>query len=332
MSPRRLISTATRGAGLVAAHQVDRADRGGVLAADQGQAGGERRRVVGEQLLEVLLDAVLLQAGVDAEVVAGVAEDLGEQDPQGVVGLGVGDRPLDLAVLGGALAQRARRRHPVQRLVGAAVGVHQHRAVGLDHQHPGGQREVGGQPPGVVDLARWLRRVSRATNLQWVTDVRPARRDDLDEITAIEGEADQVFVPLFGPLDWRADAGRRPDGPPGFLLSPATPLDGFGTCSSWSGSPTSSSSPYAPRCSGAGSGPRWCGRPWPRRVDGGTPRSRSCTYADVAWNAPFYRRSASRRSPSRPAAPPDARARAADRARPARPEGRDDGSDRLWIV
>ncbi len=45
------------------------------------------------------------------------------------------------------------RRHPVQRLVGAAVGVDQHRAVGLDHQHPRRHREVGGQPSGVVDLA-----------------------------------------------------------------------------------------------------------------------------------------------------------------------------------
>ena len=68
----------------VAAHQVDRADRGRVLAADQGQPVGERRRVLGEQLLQVLLDAVLLQARVDAEVVAGVVEDLLEQDPQGV--------------------------------------------------------------------------------------------------------------------------------------------------------------------------------------------------------------------------------------------------------
>ena len=31
--------------------------------------------------------------------------------------------------------------------------MHQHRPVGLDHQHPGRHREVGGQPPGVVDLA-----------------------------------------------------------------------------------------------------------------------------------------------------------------------------------
>ena len=107
--------------------------------------------VLGEQLLEVLLDAVLLQAGVDAQVVAGVVQDLLDQDAQAVAGLGL-DHPLDLAVLGGALADRAGRAHPVQRLVGAAVGVHQHRSVGLEHQHPGGHRQVGGQPSGVVDL------------------------------------------------------------------------------------------------------------------------------------------------------------------------------------
>ena len=101
----------------------------------------------------MLLDAVLLQPGVDAEVVRGVVQDLLEQDPQGVVGLGAGDRPLDLAVLRGALAHGAGRRHPVERLVGAAVGVDEHRAVGLDHQHPGRHRQVGRQPSGVVDLA-----------------------------------------------------------------------------------------------------------------------------------------------------------------------------------
>ena len=73
------------GAGGVAAHQVDRADGGGVLAADQGQPVGQRGGVLGEQLLEVLLDAVLLQPGVDAEVVGGVVVDLLDQDAQGVV-------------------------------------------------------------------------------------------------------------------------------------------------------------------------------------------------------------------------------------------------------
>ena len=43
-----------------------------------------RRRVLGEQRLQVGLDAVLDQAGVDAEVVAGVAEHLADRDLQGV--------------------------------------------------------------------------------------------------------------------------------------------------------------------------------------------------------------------------------------------------------
>ena len=152
ISPRRLISTATEPPVGVAAHQVDRADGGRELAPYQAQAVGQGGGVLGEQLLEVLLDAVLLQAGVHAEVVAGVVQHLLDQDPQAVTGLG-GHGPLDLAVLGGALADGARRAHPVQRLVGAAVGVHQHRAVGLEHQHPGGHRQVGAQPSGVVDLA-----------------------------------------------------------------------------------------------------------------------------------------------------------------------------------
>ena len=45
--------------------------------------------MLGEQLLEVLLDAVLLQAGVDAEVVGAVVQHLLEQDPQRVVVLAV---------------------------------------------------------------------------------------------------------------------------------------------------------------------------------------------------------------------------------------------------
>ena len=92
-----------RRAGGVAAHQVDRADGGGELPAYERQAVGQRRGVLGEQLLEVLLDAVLLQARVDAEVVAGVVQDLLDQDAQAVAGLGL-DQPLDLAVLGSALA------------------------------------------------------------------------------------------------------------------------------------------------------------------------------------------------------------------------------------
>ena len=44
----------------------------GILAAHQRPAGAEGLDVLGQQLLQVRLDAVLLQAGVDAELVAGV--------------------------------------------------------------------------------------------------------------------------------------------------------------------------------------------------------------------------------------------------------------------
>ena len=77
---------------LVAAHQVDRADRGRVLAADQPPALAEQVELDGEQFLQVRLDAVLDQAGVDAELDRGVADHLGEGDGERLAAL-VGDRP-----------------------------------------------------------------------------------------------------------------------------------------------------------------------------------------------------------------------------------------------
>ena len=49
--------------------------------------------VGGEQLLQVRLDAVLLQARVDAELVADVGQHLVDRDDEPLA-LGVGDRPL----------------------------------------------------------------------------------------------------------------------------------------------------------------------------------------------------------------------------------------------
>src|SRR5207342_170705 len=63
------------GAGGVAAHQVDGPDRRGELPAYEREALRHGGGVLGEQLLEVLLDPVLLQPGIDAEVVGGVAQD-----------------------------------------------------------------------------------------------------------------------------------------------------------------------------------------------------------------------------------------------------------------
>ena len=69
MSPRRLSSTATERARGIRRQDVDRADRRHVLAAHQPVALAEELDLLGEQLLQVRLDAVLLQAGVDAELV-----------------------------------------------------------------------------------------------------------------------------------------------------------------------------------------------------------------------------------------------------------------------
>src|SRR5213080_2488074 len=66
----------------VAGHDVDRADCGGKLAADQGIAVAEGLDVLGEQFLQVRLHAVLLQARFDAEFPRVVVEDLFDADDE----------------------------------------------------------------------------------------------------------------------------------------------------------------------------------------------------------------------------------------------------------
>ncbi len=132
----------------VAAQDVDRADRGRVLAADQGVALAERLDPVGEQFLEVRFHAVLDQAGVHAQFVRGVVEDLLHRDDELLARL-VDDRP-HAGLVAGALLQRAGRRHPVQGLVGPVVGVDRDAAVRLDQDQAGRRGEVGGEPAGVV--------------------------------------------------------------------------------------------------------------------------------------------------------------------------------------
>ena len=75
ISPRRLISTATERPCSSRHSRSTGPDRGHVLAAHQRVAVAEQLDVLGEQRLQVRLDAVLHQAGVDAQVVAGVVLD-----------------------------------------------------------------------------------------------------------------------------------------------------------------------------------------------------------------------------------------------------------------
>ena len=58
----------------VATQQVDRADVGRELPTHEPEALLDARGARGQQLLEMGLDAVLLQPGVDAEVVCGVGD------------------------------------------------------------------------------------------------------------------------------------------------------------------------------------------------------------------------------------------------------------------
>ena len=71
-----------------------------------------------------------------------------ESDVERVIALDLSDD--DPALL---LDDRRGRRHPVQRLVAAGVGVDHDRPVGLDHDQAQGLGQVGGQPPRVLDLA-----------------------------------------------------------------------------------------------------------------------------------------------------------------------------------
>src|SRR4051812_3925111 len=71
-----------RRSAVVAGQDVDRADRGGVLPAYQPPAVAEGLDVFGEQRLQVGLDPVLDEARVEAELVAGVVEQLLDGDDQ----------------------------------------------------------------------------------------------------------------------------------------------------------------------------------------------------------------------------------------------------------
>ncbi|CAM5463914.1 AAA family ATPase OS=Streptomyces griseomycini OX=66895 GN=FHS37_000951 PE=4 SV=1 [Streptomyces griseomycini] len=93
-------------------------------------------------------ERVCAEAGIDAQFVRGVVEDLLHRDDEFLARL-VDDGP-DALFLAGALLQRAGRRHPVQGLVGPVVGVDRDAAVRLGQDQTGCRGQVRGEPPGVV--------------------------------------------------------------------------------------------------------------------------------------------------------------------------------------
>ena len=107
----------------------------------------------GELRLEVALDAVLLERRRLAHLVRRRRESTScEPDLEPVLGLARALAHDDRQRVALLLDHR-RRRHPVERLVAAGVGVHEHRPVGLEHEQARRLRQEGGQPAGVDDLA-----------------------------------------------------------------------------------------------------------------------------------------------------------------------------------
>ena len=154
-----------------------------------------------------------------------------------------------------------------------------------------------------------------ATRSSWcrrVAEVRAARREDLDEITAIEGEADQVFVPLFGPLDWRPTPGIERIAAPGFLLVADDPAAGFAHVLELEGIAHLEQLAVRPAMFRRGIGTALVRAAMAEAARRGYAEISLCTYADVPWNAPFYRLLGFEEiDRAGPAAPADARARAA---------------------
>jgi ribosomal protein S18 acetylase RimI-like enzyme len=120
------------------------------------------------------------------------------------------------------------------------------------------------------------------------TDVRPARREDLDQVTAIEGEADQMFVPLFGPLDWRPTKGQWRMSVPGFLLVAGDPVVGFAHVMELEGIAHLEQLAVRPASHRQGIGTALVRAAMAEAGRRGYAVISLCTYADVPWNGPFY--------------------------------------------
>ena len=119
-------------------------------------------------------------------------------------------------------------------------------------------------------------------------DIRPARREDLDALTAIEREGDQEFVALFGPLDWMATPGVERMATPGFLLVAGEPGVGFAHVLELEGIAHLEQLAVRPDVHRQGIGSALVRAAMAEAGGRGDDEISLCTYADVPWNGPFY--------------------------------------------
>ena len=107
-------------------HDIHRADGGRVFAAHQFGALPDALDLLGQIALQMILHTILDQTGVLAQVIGFVAVDVLERDLQDVAGLVRADAQhllrdggvhVGVRVGRDDLLDRARRGHPIQRLV-----------------------------------------------------------------------------------------------------------------------------------------------------------------------------------------------------------------------
>ena len=142
----------------VAHHEVHRAHGRGELTAHQLPALAEDLGyLLRKKLLQVRLDTILDEAGVHAQVLGDIRYHVVDANDQLVVSLVGLNRPdlLDalLVLTGLPHGHRAGRRHPVERLVGTALGMDEDRTVTFQHDDALGGIQVGAQTTGIINGA-----------------------------------------------------------------------------------------------------------------------------------------------------------------------------------
>jgi hypothetical protein len=136
------------------------------------------------------LDAVLLQPRVLPELVLELGEELRDPDLEPVLRAPGALAHHDHVV---PLLDHGWRRHPVQRLVAAAVGVDEHGAVRLEDEQANRLRQVRVQAAGVCDLAAG----DDETHGRWTV---PASQDATPRLQKLDaGGADDPLLAVVEP-------------------------------------------------------------------------------------------------------------------------------------
>jgi GNAT superfamily N-acetyltransferase len=123
------------------------------------------------------------------------------------------------------------------------------------------------------------------------TTIREATRDDLRHLQAVEAAADTTYEAVFGRLDWdEPSTGAWRAAQPGFVLVTGEPPVGFAHVLDLEGTAHLEQLAVRPDHHRHGLGTALVRAALQRAGNDGHTRLTLSTYADVAWNRPFYER------------------------------------------